>query len=55
LLSTYGFENNAVENVELQERLGVDAIIVDHVAHVSKHLLGELQIKSSLKSSNSMM
>lgn len=38
LLCTYGTENNEVANVDLQERFGVDAIIVDHVAYVSKHL-----------------
>jgi glycerophosphoryl diester phosphodiesterase len=38
LLATYGIENNIVENAELQEKLGVDAIIADHVGHVSKLL-----------------
>jgi len=32
-------ENNEERNVDLQEKLGVDAVIVDHVAHVSKYLL----------------
>jgi glycerophosphodiester phosphodiesterase len=38
MLCTYGKENNQTENVDLQERLGVDAVIVDHVAYVAKHL-----------------
>ena len=40
ILATYGSENNKAENAQLQEVLGVDAIIVDHVAHVNKHLRG---------------
>lgn len=35
-LFTYGDLNNDPKNVELQEKLGVDAIILDHVTHISK-------------------
>jgi glycerophosphodiester phosphodiesterase len=35
---TYGDENNVTELIDLQERFGVDAIIVDHVAYVSNHM-----------------
>lgn len=38
LLATYGVLNNQAESAQLQEQLGVDAIIVDHVAYVNKHL-----------------
>eukprot|EP01112_Ceratiomyxa_fruticulosa_P013024 TRINITY_DN3639_c0_g1_i1.p1 TRINITY_DN3639_c0_g1~~TRINITY_DN3639_c0_g1_i1.p1 ORF type:complete len:1340 (-),score=321.57 TRINITY_DN3639_c0_g1_i1:88-4107(-) len=39
LLLTWGRDNNDPSNVTLQENLGVDAIILDHVAHVARHLV----------------
>lgn len=39
LLLTYGPKNNDLESVQLQKRLGVDAVIVDSVAHIKKGLL----------------
>eukprot|EP01113_Clastostelium_recurvatum_P033762 TRINITY_DN4500_c0_g1_i6.p1 TRINITY_DN4500_c0_g1~~TRINITY_DN4500_c0_g1_i6.p1 ORF type:complete len:1678 (-),score=371.58 TRINITY_DN4500_c0_g1_i6:18-4637(-) len=38
LLCTWGKDNNDPANVTFQETMGVDAIILDHVAHVAKHL-----------------
>jgi glycerophosphoryl diester phosphodiesterase/ankyrin repeat protein len=38
VLATYGRKNNQIEFVKLQQRLGVAAIIVDHVAHISRGL-----------------
>eukprot|EP01117_Protostelium_nocturnum_P011839 TRINITY_DN4316_c0_g1_i2.p1 TRINITY_DN4316_c0_g1~~TRINITY_DN4316_c0_g1_i2.p1 ORF type:complete len:1181 (+),score=436.13 TRINITY_DN4316_c0_g1_i2:73-3615(+) len=40
VLCTYGDLNNDMDVVSMQERLGTDAVIVDHVAHVSKNLRG---------------
>ncbi|EGG20050.1 hypothetical protein DFA_07167 [Cavenderia fasciculata] len=37
MLCSWGAENNDPQQVDLQETLGVDAVIVDHVAYVSKH------------------
>jgi len=37
LLCTYGGDNNVPKYVDLQEKMGVDAIICDHVAYVYKH------------------
>ncbi|XP_063930228.1 uncharacterized protein LOC135142457 isoform X2 [Zophobas morio] len=41
-LITWGDENNNVSNVRLQQLLGVDAVIMDHVACVKKGLVGFL-------------
>eukprot|EP00126_Sphaerothecum_destruens_P004922 Sdes_comp18449_c0_seq1m8401 len=38
LLFTWGRDNNSTENVKLQLKCGVDAVILDHVAHISKTL-----------------
>ncbi|EGD73410.1 hypothetical protein PTSG_05107 [Salpingoeca rosetta] len=38
LLLTWGDENNDVDCVRLQEACGVDAVIVDHIAHIRKGL-----------------
>lgn len=38
ILFTYGPGNNSVENAKLQTTLGVDAVIVDNVAHIGKGL-----------------
>ncbi|GAM27923.1 hypothetical protein SAMD00019534_110990, partial [Acytostelium subglobosum LB1] len=37
MLCSWGEENNDPVLVDLQETLGVDAVIVDHVAHISRH------------------
>ncbi|EFA82591.1 hypothetical protein PPL_04282 [Heterostelium album PN500] len=37
MLCSWGQENNDPALVDLQETLGVDAVIVDHVAYISKH------------------
>ncbi|KAF2076378.1 hypothetical protein CYY_002335 [Polysphondylium violaceum] len=37
MLCSWGAENNDPALVDLQETLGCDAVIVDHVAYVSKH------------------
>ncbi|EGC34284.1 hypothetical protein DICPUDRAFT_35223 [Dictyostelium purpureum] len=37
MLCSWGSENNDPALVDLQESLGCDAVIVDHVAYVSKH------------------
>jgi glycerophosphodiester phosphodiesterase len=39
ILLTYGVSNNDIANVQLQQKCGVDAVIVDHVAHVRKGLV----------------
>mmetsp|Transcript_28887 Transcript_28887/g.74122 ORF Transcript_28887/g.74122 Transcript_28887/m.74122 type:complete len:88 (-) Transcript_28887:211-474(-) len=39
LLATYGDENNQTAAVDVQVINGVDTIVADHVAHVSRHLL----------------
>eukprot|EP01135_Chromosphaera_perkinsii_P000993 Nk52_evm7s156 gene=Nk52_evmTU7s156 len=44
LLFTYGKENNDPDLVKLQLRCGVDAVIVDHVAHVSKNLKEKVNV-----------
>eukprot|EP00053_Salpingoeca_punica_P014224 m.129233 g.129233 ORF g.129233 m.129233 type:complete len:1162 (-) comp16402_c3_seq2:259-3744(-) len=36
LVLTWGSENNEVVNVRTQERIGMDAVILDHVAHVCR-------------------
>mmetsp|Transcript_28894 Transcript_28894/g.74149 ORF Transcript_28894/g.74149 Transcript_28894/m.74149 type:complete len:154 (-) Transcript_28894:212-673(-) len=38
LLATYGDENNQTAAVDVQVINGVDTIVADHVAHVSRHL-----------------
>eukprot|EP00043_Microstomoeca_roanoka_P008303 m.80084 g.80084 ORF g.80084 m.80084 type:complete len:1265 (+) comp14190_c0_seq2:239-4033(+) len=44
LLLTWGRENNDVESVRLQEACGVDAVIVDHIAHIRKGLRPRAQM-----------
>ena len=39
ILLTYGESNNNVSNVQFQQSYGVDAVIVDHVAHIRKGLI----------------
>ena len=41
LLLTYGSINNDTASVKVQQRSGVDAVIVDHVAHVRRNLVTE--------------
>jgi glycerophosphoryl diester phosphodiesterase len=38
VLFTYGAPNNSIENCRMQKFRGVDAVIVDHVFHISKNL-----------------
>jgi len=45
IFCTYGQENNHTENIDLQERFGMDAIIVDHVAYVSNHMRRKSNIR----------
>eukprot|EP01133_Synstelium_polycarpum_P004303 gene4303-5026_t len=53
MLCSWGEENNDPAMVELQENLGVDAVIVDHVAYVSKHYNGTTS--SALSSSTAAL
>lgn len=39
ILLTYSESNNQIANIQLQQKHGVDAVIVDHVAHVQKGLI----------------
>jgi glycerophosphoryl diester phosphodiesterase len=39
LVVTWGDKNNIVECVKKQQDMGVDAVIIDHIAHVRKGLV----------------
>jgi len=49
VLCTYGLANNDLTNVELQERLGVDAVIVDRVVSIAKRFTQSPEPAPSLK------
>lgn len=38
-MATWGRDNNHPDNVDKQLSMGVNGIIVDHVAHIAKHWL----------------
>lgn len=40
VLFTYGHANNQIENVQIQKKLGVDAVIVDNVVRIRRELYG---------------